>query len=56
VRFGEDVFRVEGRLRGASGAEREVAAAFDRRARKKKVTVNGAEPPRLGDALGGWAR
>jgi DNA replication and repair protein RecF len=52
VRFGEDVFRVEARLRDASGGEREVAAAFDRRARKKKVTVNGAEPERLGDALG----
>jgi DNA replication and repair protein RecF len=52
VRFGEDVFRVEARLRGADGTEWTVAAAFDRRARKKKVTVQGAEPERLADALG----
>ena len=52
VRFGEDVFRVEGRLADGQGGARSVSAAFDRRARKKKVTVNGAEPERLGDALG----
>jgi DNA replication and repair protein RecF len=52
VRFGEEVFRVEGRLADDEGRERSVSAAFDRRARKKKVAVNGAEPDRLGDALG----
>lgn len=53
IRFGEDVFRVEGTLRDpAGGPERTLAAAFERRRRKKKVTVNGAEPERLGDALG----
>ena len=52
VRFGEEVFRVEGTLRGPAGEERTIAAAFERRRRKKKVTVNGAEPERLGDALG----
>jgi DNA replication and repair protein RecF len=52
VRFGEDVFRAEARLADGQGADRSVSAAFDRRARKKKVTVNGAEPERLGDALG----
>jgi DNA replication and repair protein RecF len=53
VRFGEEVFRVEGVLRDpAGGADRTLAAAFERRRRKKKVTVNGAEPARLGDALG----
>jgi DNA replication and repair protein RecF len=53
VRFGDEVFRVEGRVRGAAGSEEAaVAAAFDRRRRRKKVTLNGAEPPRLGDALG----
>ena len=51
VRFGEEVFRVEGRFETAEGP-REVAAAFDRRARRKKVTVGGAEPERLGDAIG----
>jgi DNA replication and repair protein RecF len=51
VRFGEDVFRVAGRFETATGP-REVAAAYDRRARRKKVTVDGAEPARLGDAIG----
>src|SRR5690606_14259732 len=51
VRFGEEVFRVEGRLSG-EGGETVVAAAFDRRARRKRVTVNGAEPERIGDAIG----
>jgi DNA replication and repair protein RecF len=53
VRFGEEVFRVEGTLRDPEGRERAIAAAFERRRRKKKVTVNGAEPERLADALGG---
>jgi DNA replication and repair protein RecF len=52
VRFGEDVFRVEGRMEDAEGRTRTVSAAFDRRGRKKKVAVNNAEPERLGDALG----
>ncbi|HEY0037060.1 MAG TPA: AAA family ATPase, partial [Longimicrobium sp.] len=52
VRFGEEVFRVEGTLRGDEGSERTLAAAFERRRKKKKVTVGGAEPERLGDALG----
>ncbi|HSU16911.1 DNA replication/repair protein RecF [Longimicrobium sp.] len=52
VRFGEEVFRVEGTLRDPGGTDRTIAAAFERRRRKKKVTVNGAEPERLGDALG----
>ncbi len=29
-----------------------VGAAFQKQGRRKKVTLNGAEPPRLGDALG----
>lgn len=52
VRFGEEVFRVEARLADGSAHGRSVSAAFDRRGRKKKVTVNGGEPERLGDALG----
>lgn len=51
VRFGEEVFRVEGAVQGITAA-RTVAAAYDRRRRKKKVTVDGAEPARIGDALG----
>jgi DNA replication and repair protein RecF len=51
VRFGQEVFRVAGRLEDGDRAE-EVTAAFERRRRKKKVTAGGAEPPRLGDAIG----
>ncbi|MDR0786538.1 MAG: DNA replication/repair protein RecF [Gemmatimonadota bacterium] len=51
TRFGQDVFRIEGGVEG-DGPARSVSAAFDRRRRKKKVTVDGAEPPRLGDAIG----
>jgi DNA replication and repair protein RecF len=52
VRFGEEVFRIEGQVGTPEGRTHTVAAAFDRRARKKKVTLDGAEPPRMGDALG----
>ncbi len=51
VRFGDEVFRVEARMQ-LQGRERAVAGAFDRRARKKKVTVDGQEPPRIGEAIG----
>jgi len=53
VRFGDEVFRVEARMRGDDGAERSIAAAFERRRRRKKVTVGGAEPDRIGEAIGG---
>jgi DNA replication and repair protein RecF len=52
--FDGDVFRVAGELQDpldGSGAI-EIAAAYQRRGRRKKVTVNGVEPGRLGDALG----
>lgn len=53
VAFDEDVFRVVGALKAEEGGkEVEVAAAFQRRGRRKKVTVDGEEPPRLGEALG----
>jgi DNA replication and repair protein RecF len=59
VAFGQDVFRVEGSLDvGADGATPDgrrgarIAAAYERRRRRKKVTVDGTEPDRLGDALG----
>ncbi|HUE95842.1 MAG TPA: DNA replication/repair protein RecF [Longimicrobiaceae bacterium] len=51
VRFGEEVFRIEGRAR-RDAEEQTVAAAYDRKQKKKKVTVDGAEPERIGDALG----
>jgi DNA replication and repair protein RecF len=56
VTFGEDVFRVAGTVEGCEegGVRRshEVAAAFQRRDRRKKVTLDGTEPNRLGEALG----
>jgi DNA replication and repair protein RecF len=52
VRFGEEVFRIEGEVDAGDGRRHTVAAAFDRRARRKKVTLDGGEPERLGDALG----
>jgi DNA replication and repair protein RecF len=52
VRFGAEVFRLEATLRDPEGRVRTVAAGFDRRRRKKKVTLGGAEPERLSDALG----
>ena len=51
VTFSDEVFRIEGEAQ-VSGRLRRVTAAFDRRARRKKVTVDDVEPDRLGDALG----
>lgn len=52
-RFGEDVFHIRGRFDDPStGRQLEVTAAYDRRGREKRVTVDGAEPERLTDALG----
>lgn len=54
VRMGAEAFFVRGRFENpASGEVREITAAYERRGKKKRVTVNGAEPERLGDALGG---
>ncbi|MDH3206157.1 MAG: DNA replication and repair protein RecF [Gemmatimonadota bacterium] len=55
VGFGEDVFRVVGD--GSCGADEvgdrvQVAAAFERRGKRKKISVDGNEPERIGDALG----
>lgn len=54
VAFDEDVFRVAGRLTppDEAGEAVEVTAAFQKRGRRKKVTVDGVEPDRLSDALG----
>jgi DNA replication and repair protein RecF len=53
VTFGADVFRLVGDAAGgpASGTA-QVTAAFERRGRRKKVCVDGAEQDRLGGALG----
>ncbi len=55
VEFGEDVFRVAGTASPdgcGQGRTAEVAAAFERIGRRKKVSVDGAEPDRMGEALG----
>lgn len=51
VRFGRDVFRIEGTLRH-EGESHRVAAAFQRSPRRKKVEVEWGEVERIGDALG----
>ena len=55
IAFGEDVFRVAGRMvpsNGAEGSTTEVAAAYEGSSRRRKVTIDGAEPERIGDAIG----
>ena len=54
VAFGQDVFRVAGTIEPARADSRagEVTAAFQRRGKNKKVTMDGSEPERIGDALG----
>lgn len=56
VAFGEGVFRVAGTLEpqegDADGRAVQVAAGFERKGRRKKVTLDGVEPERVGDALG----
>jgi DNA replication and repair protein RecF len=50
VHFGADAFHVRGRFQTES--RNEVTAAFEPRGRRKKVTLNGNEPERIGDAIG----
>jgi DNA replication and repair protein RecF len=56
ITFGRGHFRAEGHLEiGESGEQVEevaVAAGFERDGRRKKVTVNGVEPERVGEAIG----
>ena len=53
VRFEGEAFHIRGRFEDpATGRELEVTAAYEKRRRKKVVTVDGAAPERLGDALG----
>ena len=48
VRFGGDGFRVE----AVTGRGRRVAAGFDGRTKQKKITLDGAVPARMADAIG----
>lgn len=55
VTFGADVFRVVGNAASSASPDRstaQVTAAFERKGRRKKVCVDGAEQERLGTALG----
>lgn len=53
IAFGGEHFRVEGHLAdGDSGEEVNVAAGYARDGRRKKVTVDGSEPARVGEAIG----
>jgi DNA replication and repair protein RecF len=55
VAFGEDVFRIVGTTEADRDEEQrgtQVAAAFQKKGKRKKVTIDGSEPDRLGDALG----
>ncbi len=54
VAFGEDLFRVVGAVTPdvGEGTATEVAAAFEPKGKRKKVTVDGVEPERMGDGLG----
>ncbi len=51
VTFGGEHFRVVGHLMGGGG-EVEVAAAYTREGRRKKVTLDAREPARVGEAIG----
>ena len=53
VAFHEGVFRVAGTLQERdTGRSMKVAAAFEKKGKRKKVSVDGAEPDRMGDVLG----
>lgn len=55
IAFGEDVFRVAGRVVSANdleGSPTEIAAAYEGSSRRRRVTIDGAEPNRIGDAIG----
>ena len=51
VRFGATAFHVGADTSGARGGHG-IGVGFERSTRKKRVTLDGAEPPRLSDALG----
>src|SRR5829696_5622952 len=50
VRFGAPGFHIAARTGG--GPHHELSAGFERQGRRKRVKVDGGEPPRLSDALG----
>jgi len=54
VAFGEDVFRVEGSIGSGEGKQlaTQITAAYETSSRRRKLTINGSEPARVGDAIG----
>jgi DNA replication and repair protein RecF len=53
VRFGAQAFHARGRFEESrSGRVVEITAAYEPRTRRKRVTVDGVETDRLGDAIG----
>ena len=55
IAFGEDVFWVAGQVvseNDVRGSPTEVAAAYEGSSRRRRVTIDGAEPERIGDAIG----
>ena len=59
IAFGEDSFRLvaclvecNGATSDGQGGDIEVTAAYQRTGKRKKVSVEGAEPERMGDAVG----
>jgi DNA replication and repair protein RecF len=52
VRFGASGFHIAAALGGVSA--RQVAVGFERQSKRKKATVDGAEPLRLADAIGAF--
>ena len=52
VSFDQGFFRIAGTVEDRDGEVGEIAAAFERKGKRKKVSVGGKEPVRIGDALG----
>jgi DNA replication and repair protein RecF len=53
VRFGAEAFHIRGVFADErDGTEVEITAAYEPRTRSKRVTVDGFEPERMGDAIG----
>ena len=52
VGFDNGLFRVTGTMQATECETEVIAAAFERNGKRKKVSINGEEPDRLGDALG----
>lgn len=53
IRFGAEAFHIRGQFENpATGEVREITAAYEARGRRKRITVDGVEPDRLGDGIG----